>query len=152
VTTPNAWRPRMLGDRPFPGAATGPIGPHESRRPMENGPNPRPRGKHPPRAPERGQLDPATSSGLRAARQVTGQSLRAAARRAGIAAGYLSELERGLKRPRAATAEALIAIIPMHPGLIQDLRAAVAPPSAYVSRQDRPPGWQTLPAASRFRP
>lgn len=94
------------------------------------------------RWPERGRLDASTGAELRDARRMAGLGIGVAAHRAGIHPGFLSELERGLKRPRAATAERLIRAIPMHPSLVQDLRAAAVAQSAYVPPNDRPPGWQ----------
>lgn len=74
--------------------------------------------------PERGRLDQRTAQKLRAAREAAGLSLRQAARRTGISYGFLCQLEHGVRRPRAVTAEALIRAVPMEPGLVAELRAA----------------------------
>lgn len=56
----------------------------------------------------RQRLSPAVGAGLRDARLTLGLSFRAAARRAGVSAGYLCQLEHGSRCPSVAVADALV--------------------------------------------
>lgn len=65
---------------------------------------------------------------MREARKAAGISLPQLHRWAGISAGFLSECERGLKRPSAATLERLLQLIPVDRELEQALQREAAPP------------------------
>jgi len=101
--------------------------------------------KSPPvRAPvrwERGKLTPETAARLRAAREDAGLSLRRVHSLTGVSAGFLSEMERGLKRPRMRTTDAILRVIPVDPELEQALRRESVVKSGFLPWNQRPPGW-----------
>lgn len=101
--------------------------------------------KSPPvRAPvrwERGKLTPETAARLRAAREDAGLSLRRVHYLTGVSAGFLSEVERGLKRPRMRTTDAILRVIPVDPELEQALRRESVVRSGFLPWNERPPGW-----------
>ena len=98
----------------------------------------------PVRAPvrwERGKLTPETAARLRAAREDAGLSLRRVHSLTGISAGFLSDLERSIRRPSMRTTEALLRVIPVDPGLERALRRESVVKSGYLPWRQRPPGW-----------
>jgi len=98
------------------------------------------------RWPPPGRLDPELAAWLRAFRQATGISLPRLGRAAQISAGYLSELERGLKRPRVETVWKLDRVLHFDRDLREALYAAAVARSAYLPPAERPPGWRPEPA------
>jgi len=94
------------------------------------------------RWPERGQLTTETGRRLREARLAAGLSLRQVHRLTGISAGFLSELERSLKRPTMTTTEALLRVIPVDPELERAFRLESVVGTCYRPASERHPGWQ----------
>ena len=89
-----------------------------SAAPMENTYEPR-SGRHQP-PPDFGPT-------LTAARTAAGLGLRAAARKAGVSAGYLCLLEQGKRSPSETTAEALIDALNATGTAARSIRAAAIP-------------------------
>jgi len=92
--------------------------------------------------PQRGRLTPETAAGLRQARREAGLSLGRVHALTGVSAGFLSELERGLKRPRMSTTEAILRVVPVDSELEEALRRESVVQSAYLPLGQRPPGWR----------
>jgi transcriptional regulator with XRE-family HTH domain len=85
------------------------------------------------------------ASELRAFRIWRGISIPRLAKAAGVSAGFISELERGLKRPRRETVGRLDRVLHFDDFLLGALWAEAAVVSAYVPPSDRPPGWAPQP-------
>ena len=92
----------------------------------------------------RGQLSPDVAAELRAFRRAREVSLRRLGRAAGVSVGFLSELERGLKRPRSGTVWRIDRVLDFHDHLRQVLYAEAADQSGNLPRTERPSGLGTL--------
>jgi transcriptional regulator with XRE-family HTH domain len=75
----------------------------------------------------RGQLEQATAARLRHPRLSQGLGLHRAAHLTGITAGYLSRLERGLRRPSHRVADQLATALHLDPDLAHALHAEARP-------------------------
>jgi hypothetical protein len=87
----------------------------------------------------RGQLNETTATQLRSARLNRGLGIHLAAHLAGITGGYLSRLERGLRRPSHRVVDQLAAALHLDPDLVSALHAEARPDFArpdFVHGQD----------------